>query len=1204
MKKKILTTICLFSTATAFATDNLINNPGFESSLREWARSGSFSAIKTAQSGLYAARGGTAQGTLTQNVMSKLAIGGKYTLSFYGKLDSMGVSSMVSMRFKNSRGGILQENRMIIGSTAYKQYSTTFTVPANSTVAEIYVIKESGAASYLYVDTFSLVRLDAPAPAPVNSAPAVLSTQALQTSEDTALTFDLNSGTDANGDALTYIKVSDPASGSLSCVGGVSRSCTYIPAANYNGSVSFTYKVNDGKVDSNIATATINIAAVNDAPVLPATQMVSTAYGTPVTFNLNDAIDIDGNALSYVKVTNPSSGTVNCSGKSCTFTPAAGFSGSTSFTYKANDGVADSNIATVSISVGAAINNAPVLPGTQAVDVAHNTALSFNLNAGTDANGDALTYTKLTNPANGTLNCTGGSSRVCSYSPNSGFSGTNTFTYKANDGKADSNIATVTLTVAAAPIVIPDPDPTPIPEPTPTTGYKPLGVGGGGAMSGVSISPYNNLWFIGTDMGTLFKSTDLGQSWNAVNHLQAVFDSDLTKAVSVGFSADGVTVFHASAGINPKRSTDAGETFSAISMGLVSGEVIKYWHSDSSNANIMYAGTTKGLLRTTNKGTSWTRVNSEEAVGTFIDHGTNGKVYHATKTKVLVSNDDGLTFSTYYAPAAGSVRLFAGGSDASGVTLAVSDSDGASACSWAAPYTSDWGQTSIDQTYAACGYVWTSKNGGAFTKNSQAVGDHLKMAENDSTTIYTTGGRAWIRQYGTKVHVSRDKGQTWGLKLNQINYDVVPYAPWPKEKLEWSAVALDVGWWDSGYESFAINQKNSAVVAGSGYFFLHSSLNAGENWLAPFTKYADSGTPTAGKKWITRGLEVISVYRTKFHPTNSNLLYGASADIGGVISEDRGASFRVPAHQYNSFYDYAFDPADDLVVYAAAGSLHDFPNEWHANAVTANGGVYKSTNRGRSWTRLTPVDANYNRQFLSVGYDARNDVIYAGSQEVGIAVSRNDGASWSYMNAGLPAGNKIIPQIEVDPNTGNVYAILTGDAPTFSNQPYTGVYFLDVANGSTTWKLLRGTVNYPKDADAGYKLWYYPTAFAIDFNNPSTIWMVDYENKGNWLMTGAWKTTDGGATWSRMKQVTHATDIKIDPRNPDQVHVSGYYDLTGNWGNGGMLYTKDGGATWGKNAAPPLQRNARSVTLDPNDASKIYYSYFGGGILHGANPAK
>ena len=1277
--------LCLFSTLSAQAADNLITNPGFESLLTGWTKSGSFNAVKNAQGGIYSARGGTAQGTLTQNVMSKLQVGGKYTLSMYAKLDSMGVSSMVAMRFKNSRGGILQENRMIVGSTAWKAYSTTFTVPANSTVAEVYAIKESGASSYMYIDTLSLTGLDVVSDPPVNAAPALIGAQVVNATEDSALSFNVMPATDSNGDAITYTKLTNPSVGTLVCDGGASRTCLFTPPADFYGAVSFTYKANDGLVDSNTSTVTINVAAVNDLPVLPGSQSVTTANSTPVNFNLNAADDIDSSNLTYIKVSNPSTGTVNCTGgastactytpvtgyagttsftykaydglgdsntavvsitiapaanrapvivnssmnvataygapvnfnlisaadadgdlltyakvtdptsgtanctgTACTYTPVAGFSGATSFTYKANDGKADSNTAVVNITVADAINNAPAIGNTsQTVSTAFNTAVNFTLGAATDVDGDTLTYSKVTNPSSGTANCAG---TTCTYTPAAGFSGSTSFTYKANDGKLDSNTATVTVTVAA-PVVT-----------APILSYTPRGVGGGGAMSGVSISPYANLWFVGTDMGTLFKSTDLGQSWNAVNHNQAVFDSDLTKAVSVGFSADGTTVFHAAAGVSPKRSLNSGDTFSAISMGLTAGELIKYWYSDSSNANIIYAGTTKGLLRTVNKGTSWTRVNSEEAVGTFIDHNTAGKVYHATKTKVYTSSDDGASFSTIFYT--GAVRLFAGGSDATGVTLAISDVDGRNACAWSSPYLADWGQTSIDQTTAACGYVWTSKNGEAFTKTTKDVGDHLKMADNDSSTIYTTGARAWIRQYGTKVHVSKDKGTTWSLKLNQIDYDVIPYAPWPSAKIEWSAVALDIGWWDSGYESFAINQNNSAVVAGSGYFFMHSSLNAGENWKAAFSEYADTGTITAGKKWKTRGLEVISVYRMKYHPTNKNLLYGASADIGGVVSEDAGVSYRIPKAGYNSWYDFAFDPANDQVAYGASGSLHDFPNEWHANAVTGNGGIYRSTNRGRSWTRLTPVDTNFNRQFLSVGYDARNRIIYGGTQEVGIAVSSNDGASWTYYNAGLPAGNKIIPQIEVDPNTGNVYALLTGDAPTFSNQAYTGVYFLDVANGATSWRLLRGVVNYPAEAMAGSKVWYYPTAFAIDFNNPETIWLVDYENHGNWLMTGAWKTTNNGATWNRMKQVTHAVDIKIDPTNNDQVHVASYYQLDGQWGNGGMLFTRDAGASWEKNTTPPLQRNARSVTFDENDPGKIFYSYFGGGILWGANPAR
>ena len=131
-------------------------------------------------------------------------------------------------------------------------------------------------------------------------------------------------------------------------------------------------------------------------------------------------------------------------------------------------------------------------------------------------------------------------------------------------------------------------------------------------------------------------------------------------------------------------------------------------------------------------------------------------------------------------------------------------------------------------------------------------------------------------------------------------------------------------------------------------------MNAGTNWLAPFTEYADTGTSAAKKKWKTRGIEVISIYRMKYHPKNSNLLYAASADIGGMVSEDKGDSFRVSKAQYNSNYDYSFDENNQNVVYAASGNSHDWPNDWHANAVTNNGGIYKSSNKGISWQRLTP----------------------------------------------------------------------------------------------------------------------------------------------------------------------------------------------------------------------------------------------------------
>jgi photosystem II stability/assembly factor-like uncharacterized protein len=737
--------------------------------------------------------------------------------------------------------------------------------------------------------------------------------------------------------------------------------------------------------------------------------------------------------------------------------------------------------------------------------------------------------------------------------------------------------------------------------------FNSLGVGGGGAMSGVSISPFNDLWFVGTDMGTLFRSIDKGKSWRPVNHYQAVFDSHLPYAVSLGFSSDGNTVFHASAGINLKRSIDAGITFENIDINLDEDERISYFQSDSYDPDLIYIGTNKGLFKSTDKGSNWNRVSgiNGQSRGTFIDYNPNGNViYHATETKIFKSTDYGQSFSTYYSASNLQIRQFTGGRSHLGLTLSFIDNDGANACAWAEQYLNEWGENSINQVYENCGFVWINKNG-SFIKNSQTAGNHIKMSENDSDTIYVTGGKEWIRQYGTKVFVTHDTGVTWNLMLNQIDWDTNPFAVWPSHKIEYSAVALDVGWWDSGYESFEVHRRNSNIASGSGYFFLHTTYDAGETWKANFTTFKDTGDRTSGKKWLTTGIEVISIYKIKFHPENPNLMYGASADIGGIISEDHGSSFRISKAQYNSNYDYAFDIDNDQIVYAASGNEHDYPANWHANATKSEGGIYKSSNRGKTWSRLTPNNNQFNRQFLSVAYDSTKNHIYAGTQEIGIARSTDNGATWSLFNNGLPNGNKIIPQIEIDPKNGNVYALLTGNAPDFTNYLKTGIYFLDVENNATTWTLLRGTVHYPSDADPGYQTWFYPTGFAIDFSESSdrnTIWMIDYENNGNWLMSGVWKTTNRGNNWHRVYQMTHPTDIKIDPTNPEKVHVAGSHYLDNSWGNGGQVYSPDGGITWFKNEEPALQHNARSIAFDPNDSKNIYYSYFGGGILTGPNP--
>lgn len=747
--------------------------------------------------------------------------------------------------------------------------------------------------------------------------------------------------------------------------------------------------------------------------------------------------------------------------------------------------------------------------------------------------------------------------------------------------------------------------------------YESRGIGGGGAMSGFSQSPYAGLWFVGTDMGTLFRSIDWGKTWTPIFHSQTIFSSNLDHSPGVGFFSDGNTVVHAPEGKDPQISYDRGKTWQGLPMSLATNEYIESWYGNSYDEKILFALSSSALWVTSDKGKTWQKIMNEHPLGLYLDYlapkstsavsNDSFVIYTAKKDGIYQSQDGGNSWVNIYSVSKNfSLRKFSAGRDKNGLTLAFADDQGKLACSNAKKYLNDWGTSSLNNHYTHCGYLWVSDQNSStdslkFSNTGQKVGDHLKMAENDSATIIATGSTEWIRQYGTKVWMSEDAGKSFTKIFQQMNWDVNPYRPWPQEKMDYSAVGLDVGWYDDGYVSFSINQRNSSEFGGTGFFFLHSSRNKGAYWNAPFTKHQGGRSPAQQDKWSSTGLEVTSVYRLKFHPKNSQLAYAAMADISGMVSLDGGKSFTITSTGQNSIYDYAFDRNDDQVVYAVSGSEHDFPMDWHANSTTAPGGVFKSSDKGLSWKRLTPRTKAYNRQFLSVAFDSQRQILYAGSQGDGVARSSDGGKSWTYFNSGFPSKKLIIAQIEVDPLNGDVYALLSGNAPDFTNSNQTGIYRLKT--GSTQWKLLRGTVHRPFEVTG--KLWYYPTAFALDLaptGDRSILYLVDFENNTNWLATGIWKSIDGGANWYRSQQYTHPQGISIDPNDPDRVYVAGLYQLDGGWGLGGSLYTNDAGSTWKENIDIPFIKNGRTVAIDPNNSSNVFYTFFGSGLLYGPRP--
>lgn len=293
---------------------------------------------------------------------------------------------------------------------------------------------------------------------PVNAAP-VAAADSYSTDEGEALTVEapgvLGNDTDADSDPLTATGATQPANGEVTL--NADGSFTYTPDAGFSGTDSFTYKANDGTADSAAATVTITVEEVveeNHAPVAGDDVYVTDegqALTVPAPGVLGNDVDADGDPLTATDATQPAHGevTVNADG-SLTYTPDAGFVGLDVLTYRADDGTDRSAPARVTVVVDRVDepNTAPIAVG-DVFTTDEGTELAITapgvLGNDIDVDGDPITATGVTQPDHGQVTlATDGS---FTYTPDEGFAGMDTFTYRAHDGTVASAPATVTIIV-------------------------------------------------------------------------------------------------------------------------------------------------------------------------------------------------------------------------------------------------------------------------------------------------------------------------------------------------------------------------------------------------------------------------------------------------------------------------------------------------------------------------------------------------------------------------------------------------------------------------------------------------------------------------------------------------------------------------------------------------------------------------------------
>lgn len=276
-----------------------------------------------------------------------------------------------------------------------------------------------------------------------NEAPQASDDQFTVETDSADNAFDvLANDSDADGDTLSIVSVTQPANGQASVSGD---QVLYTPSAGFIGTDSFSYTVEDGFGGQASATVTVTVQSANEPPVV-GDLTASTLRNQPVDIDvLAGASDPDGDELSIAGFTQPANGTVTQTGDVLRYLPDDEFVGSDSFTFTVSDGRGGEASASVVIDVAFA-NRAPVANPDEATTTAGEPVTVDVLANDFDPDGDALEIIDVVQwygrPAEVTVNGDG----TITFRVSDSCNGRNQFRYTISDPSGATAQANVTVT--------------------------------------------------------------------------------------------------------------------------------------------------------------------------------------------------------------------------------------------------------------------------------------------------------------------------------------------------------------------------------------------------------------------------------------------------------------------------------------------------------------------------------------------------------------------------------------------------------------------------------------------------------------------------------------------------------------------------------------------------------------------------------------
>jgi hypothetical protein len=254
---------------------------------------------------------------------------------------------------------------------------------------------------------------------------------------------------DIDGGALSITGVGGAVGGSVSLQSGTIR---FTPAADFNGTASFTYTVSDGQGGSRTGTASFPVNPVNDPPKAVNDSLPASNEDAGRTILASDLLgndtDIDGGPLVLTGLTSGTGGTVVLQNGNVIFTPTADYSGPASFGYAIGDGRGGTSTATASFTISS-VNDLPTVRNETLPEVAEDSGaysipVASLLANDSDVDGGTLSITGVSGAVGGSVALSG--SNIV-FTPTLNFSGAASFNYTVSDGQGGSRSGTASFTI-------------------------------------------------------------------------------------------------------------------------------------------------------------------------------------------------------------------------------------------------------------------------------------------------------------------------------------------------------------------------------------------------------------------------------------------------------------------------------------------------------------------------------------------------------------------------------------------------------------------------------------------------------------------------------------------------------------------------------------------------------------------------------------